>query len=309
MSLDEELAGLAPAKGTVLTVGVFDGVHLGHKRLLSELIRQAKGYGLISGVVTFRQHPQRLFHPESSPPLLTSLTQRIRLFKDEGVEVVIPLSFTLELVQTGARQFIELLQKYLKMRRLVLGPDATLGRNQEGNVAALRQLSQGMNFELTIVPQVKIDGEVVSSTAIRRALAEGNIEKANRMLGRYFSIEGSIVSGAGRGTRLGFPTANLEMEPERALPSDGIYASWAYTGERRYRSVTNIGVRPTFGEVDRIVELHIIDFEGDLYRQRVKIDIIHRLRDEKRFSTTDALQEQMRNDIRQAVSILNGKDR
>jgi riboflavin kinase/FMN adenylyltransferase len=309
MSVDEELAGLVPTKGMVLTVGVFDGVHLGHKRLLSELTRQAKNYDLISGVVTFRRHPQRLFHPESSPPLLTSLTQKIRLFKDEGVEVVIPLSFTLELAQTGARQFIGLLQKYLKMRRLVLGPDSTLGRNQEGNVAVLRQMSQSMNFELTIVPQVKIDGEVVSSTAIRRALAEGNIEKANRMLGRYFNIEGYIVTGAGRGTELGFPTANLEMEPERALPSDGIYASWAYIGDRRYQSVTNIGIRPTFGDGDRTVEIHIIDFEGDLYRQRVKIDIIHRLRDEKRFSTADALQEQMKKDIKRAVSILKSVDK
>ncbi len=309
MSIEEELAGLVPRKEMVLTIGVFDGVHLGHKRLLSELIKQAKRYGLTSGVVTFKQHPQGLLSPQSSPPLLTNLAQKIRLFKDEGVDVVIPLTFTLELAQTGARQFISLLQKYLKMRGLVLGPDSSLGRNQEGSVDVLCNLSKSMNFKLAVVPQVKVCGEVVSSTAIRKALAEGDIKKANLMLGRYFSIEGYIITGTGRGTELGFPTANLDMESERALPSDGVYASWAHIDNRRYQSVTNVGRRPTFGDGERSVEVHIIYFEGDLYRQRVKIDIIHRLRDEKRFSTTGALQKQIKDDVRQAVSILTGLDK
>ena len=304
MLLEKELAGLSPKSETVLTIGVFDGVHSGHKYLLSDLIEQSKTDKLISGVITFKQHPQRLLNPQFSPPFLTNLPQKIKLLRDEGVQIIIALTFTLELAQTSARQFIGLLQKYLKMRSLVLGPDFTLGRSQEGNVDFLRNLGGNMNFKLTVVPHLKIDGEIVSSTAIRDALIKGDIKKANQMLGRYFSLEGRIITGSGRGTELGFPTANLDIETERAFPSDGIYATWAYIDNQRYPSVTNIGKRPTFGENERIVEVYIIGFEGNLYRHQLKIDIIEKLRDEQKFATTGALQQQIADDVRQAGALL-----
>ncbi len=309
MSVEEELSGLSPKKGMLLTIGVFDGVHLGHKYLLSELVKQAKHKNLISGVITFKQHPQRLLGLNSSLPFLTNLPQRIKLLKDEGVEVVITLSFTLELAQTGAHQFVSLLQKYLGMRGLVLGPDFTLGRNQEGNVDALRTLGKGMDFSLTVVPQIKINGEVVSSTAIRNALANGDIKKANDMLGRYFSLEGHVITGTGRGIGLGFPTANLDIEPERALPEDGIYATWAYIDNQRYQSVTNIGKRPTFGEGEKTIEVHILNFQGNLYRYDIKIDIIERLRREEKFNTIEELKKQIEKDTKQARAILNRSSR
>ena len=174
MLLEEELAGLTPRSETVLTIGVFDGVHLGHKYLLSKLVEQSKNDKLISGVITFKHHPQRLFDSQSSPPFLTNLPQKTKLLSDAGVQIIIALTFTLELAQTDARQFLDLLQKCLKMRGLVLGPDFTLGRNQEGNVDFLRNLGRDMNFNLTVVPHLKIDGEIVSSTAIRDALAKGD---------------------------------------------------------------------------------------------------------------------------------------
>jgi len=309
MSVEEELSGLLPKKGMLLTIGVFDGVHLGHKHLLSELVEQAKHKNLINGVITFRQHPQRLLDPYSGLSFLTNLPQKIKLLKDEGVEVVITLSFTLELAQTGAYQFISLLQKYLSMRGLVLGPDFTLGRNQEGNADALRTLSKCINFSLTVVPQIKINGDVVSSTAIRSALANGDIKKANVMLDRYFSLEGHVITGTGRGTDLGFPTANLDIEPERALPADGIYATWAYINTQRYQSVTNIGKRPTFGEGEQTVEVYILDFQGNLYRHEIKIDIIERLRREEKFNTIEELKKQIEEDIKQARAILNRSSR
>lgn len=309
MSVEEELSGLSPQKGMLLTIGVFDGVHLGHKHLLSELVEQAKRKNLISGVITFRQHPQRLLDPHSGLSFLTNLPQKIKLLKDEGVEVVITLSFTLELAQTGAYQFVSLLQKYLRMRGLVLGPDFTLGRNQEGNVDALRTLGKGMDFSLKVVPQIKIDGEVVSSTAIRSALANGDIKKANVMLDRYFSLEGHVITGTGRGIELGFPTANLDIEPERALPEDGIYATWAYIDNQRYQSVTNIGKRPTFGEGEKTVEVYILNFQGNLYRYELKIDIIERLRREEKFNTIEELKKQIEEDIKQARAILNRSSR
>ena len=309
MSVEEELAGLTPQKGMLLTIGVFDGVHLGHKYLLSELVEQARLKDLISGVVTFKQHPQRLLKPQSSLPFLTNLPQKIKLLKDEGVEAIITLSFTLELAQTGAHQFVSLLQKYLRMRGLVLGPDFSLGRNKEGNVAVLRALGQSMNFSLTVVPEITINGEVVSSTAIRNTLSRGNMRKVHDMLGRYFSLEGRVISGTGRGVELGFPTANLDIDPERALPADGIYATWTYIENQRYQSVTNIGKRPTFGESEQTVEVYILNFQGNLYRHELKIDIIKRLRREQRFDTIEELKKQIGEDIKQARAILNRSNR
>lgn len=309
MSVEEELAGLTPQKGMLLTIGVFDGVHLGHKYLLSELVEQARLKDLISGVVTFKQHPQRLLKPQSSLPFLTNLPQKIKLLKDEGVEAIITLSFTLELAQTGTHQFVSLLQKYLRMRGLVLGPDFSLGRNKEGNVAVLRALGQSMNFSLTVVPEITTNEEVVSSTAIRNTLSRGNIKKVHDMLGRYFSLEGRVISGTGRGVELGFPTANLDIDPERALPADGIYATWTYIENQRYQSVTNIGKRPTFGESEQTVEVYILNFQGNLYRHELKIDIIKRLRREQRFDTIEALKKQIEEDIKQARAILNRSNR
>jgi len=309
MSVEEELAGLTPQKGMLLTIGVFDGVHLGHKYLLSELVEQARLKDLISGVVTFKQHPQRLLKPQSSLSFLTNLPQKIKLLKDEGVEAIITLSFTLELAQTGAHQFVSLLQKYLRMRGLVLGPDFSLGRNKEGNVAVLRALGQSMNFSLTVVPEITINGEVVSSTAIRNTLSRGNMRKVHDMLGRYFSLEGRVISGTGRGVELGFPTANLDIDPERALPADGIYATWTYIENQRYQSVTNIGKRPTFGESEQTVEVYILNFQGNLYRHELKIDIIKRLRREQRFDTIEELKKQIEEDIKQARAILNRSNR
>jgi len=260
-------------------------------------------------VITFKKHPQMLFEPYSNLPFLTNLPQKIKLLKDEAVDVVLTLSFNLELAQTGAHQFVSLLQKYLRMHGLVLGPDFTLGRNQEGNVDALRNLSKDMNFSLTVVPQVKINGEVVSSTAIRKALANGDVKKANTMLGRYFSLEGNVITGTGRGADLGFPTANLDIESERALPAGGVYATWAYIDNQRYQSVTNIGKRPTFGENEQTVEVYILNFQGNLYRYEIKIDIIERLRLEKRFDTIKELKQQIEYDIKQARAILNRSNR
>ena len=309
MSVEEELAGLTPQKGMLLTIGVFDGVHLGHKYLLSELVEQARLKDLISGVVTFKQHPQRLLKPQSSLPFLTNLPQKIKLLKDEGVEAIITLSFTLELAQTGTHQFVSLLQKYLRMRGLVLGPDFSLGRNKEGNVAVLRALGQSMNFSLTVVPEITTNEEVVSSTAIRNTLSRGNMRKVHDMLGRYFSLEGRVISGTGRGVELGFPTANLDIDPERALPADGIYATWTYIENQRYQSVTNIGKRPTFGESEQTVEVYILNFQGNLYRHELKIDIIKRLRREQRFDTIEELKKQIEEDIKQARAILTRSNR
>lgn len=309
MGIEDELAGIAPEKDMVLTIGVFDGVHLGHKSLIAKVKEQARQKGLLSGVVTFSTHPQEALSPQTKLPCLTDLAQRRTLLKKEGIEEVIVLPFTPELAQLTARQFVSLLKKYLRLRGLVIGPDFALGRNREGDVDRLRTLGREMGFTVTVVPPVIVNGGIVSSTAIRDALAKGDMRKVRRLTGRFFSLHGRVVTGAGRGAKLGFPTANLDVEPQQALPADGIYVTCSYIDNKVYRSVTNIGTRPTFNGSDRTIEVYVIDFSGDLYGQDTTIDIIDRLRDEKRFDSIEALKAQMAEDVKAAVTILNSLGR
>ena len=293
----------------MLAIGVFDGVHLGHKALLSELKRQAGEKDLIAGVVTFRKHPATILPDQQRLPHLTSLAEKIRLLREEGVAFIVTLSFTLELAQVSAEHFVSLLKKHSRMRGLVIGADFALGRNREGDADTLTRLGQNTGFSVTVVPPVKLDGEVVSSTAIRNALAGGDMGKVRRMMGRYFRLEERVVTGDGRGADLGYPTANLDTDPEQALPADGVYATWAYIDNKPLRAVTNIGRRPTFGGGERIVEVYIMGYQGNLYGSRLKIDIIERLRGEMRFDSATALTDQIEDDIKKAEGIFSALDR
>ena len=305
MQVEEELARFSPEGDTLLTIGVFDGVHLGHKCLISKLLEQAGQRNLLSGAVTFHQHPEELLSPRTKLPFLTGIEERINLLKSEGVDVVVPLSFTAELAKLSARQFVGLLQKHLRMRGLVVGSDFALGKGREGDTSTLQKLGQDMNFSVTVVPPLVVNGEVVSSTAVRKALAGGDMRKVRELAGRPFSLQGKVVTGAGRGVGLGFPTANLEISSERALPPDGVYASRAYINGKTYQSMTNVGKCPTFGGGERTVEAYIVDYQGDLYGQELKIDIVARIRDEKKFDTVEELKKQVAEDVRQGKDILN----
>jgi len=309
MQVEEELVGLLPKKDMLLTIGVFDGVHLGHKYLLSQLAEHARRQDLLSGVVTFRQHPQEVLSPQTRLPFLTDLAERTNLLKNEGVEAIIPLSFTSEIAQLSARQFVSLLMRYLRMRGLVIGSDFTLGRNREGNIDSLRTLGQDMNFTVTVISLIMINGEVVSSTAIRNALANGDMKRVLNLAGHPFSLNGRVTSGAGRGLELGFPTANLDIVPEQALPADGVYATWAYIDGKAFKSMTNVGKRPTFGGSQRTVEVYVLDYHSDLYGCELRIDIMARLRSEGRFDTVDKLKKQITEDIEQGRAILNSRGR
>ena len=305
MLVEEELASLSPKKDMLLTIGVFDGVHRGHKYLLSQLKELAKRQNLLSGVVTFRQHPQQMLSPQTKLPCLTDLARRTNLLKNEGIDAIITLSFTPELAQLSPRQFLRLLKKYLRMRGLVIGPDFALGQNREGDATTLRALGQDMNFNVTVVSPIVVNGEVVSSTTIRNALAKGNMKKVSNLIGLSFSLHGRVITGVGRGVELGFPTANLDVNSEQALPADGVYATWTYIDDKAYQSMTNIGRRPTFGDSKRIIEVHILDYYSNLYGCEIKIDIIDRIRGEKQFDTVDKLKKQITGDIKQGRAILN----
>jgi len=309
MLIEEELARSSPEKDTLLTIGVFDGVHLGHKYLISQLTEQARQQNLLAGVVTFRQHPQEVLLPKTKLPFLIDLDRRAAFLQSEGVDTIVFLSFTPELARLSASQFVSLLRKYLGMKGLVVGPDFALGQNREGTIDTLRQLGQDMNFTLTVIPPVMINGDVVSSTAIRKVLAEGDMKKAVKLMGRPFSLRGRVISGAGRGTRLGFPTANLAIGPKQALPDDGVYATWAYVDGKAYQAVTNIGKQPTFGGKKRTVEVYVLDYLGNLYGRQLEIDIVERLRREKRFETADQLKRQIAEDVKQGKAVLNSQGR
>jgi riboflavin kinase/FMN adenylyltransferase len=307
MVVEAELARFSPDKDMLLTIGVFDGIHLGHKYLISELVAQAKQQDLLSGVVTFRQHPQEVLQPQTRLPFLTDLTGRNNLLKAEGVAVIVPLTFTAESAQLSARQFVDLLKKYLRMRGLVVGPDFALGRNREGNADTLCTLGKEMGFTVTEVPAVMINSEVVSSTAIRKALADGDMKKVRSLAGRPFSLHGKVVAGAGRGVALGFPTANLDIAPEQAVPADGVYATWAYINGRTYPSMTNIGQNPTFNDRKHAAEVYVVDYQSDLYGHELKIDFMERLRDEKKFDTVANLKKQITEDVERGKAILNSE--
>jgi len=304
MLIEEELSRVKPQRDTALTVGVFDGVHRGHRSLIARLNQEAAAAGLDSGVVTFQHHPRLVLKAHSHITRLTSLQERITLLERAGVKHVVPLSFTPDVSQLSAREFVELLRRYLRMRALIIGPDFALGKARKGDTAALEALGQDLGFTVEAVPPMVMNGEAISSTAIRKALAEGDIRKATEFLGRHFSLQGQVARGDSRGKTLGFPTANIVPEQGQALPADGVYAVRVYAGGEAHRAVANIGLRPTFGSEERLLEVHLLGFDGDLYGQEIEVEFIDRLRDEVRFSDAEQLKVQVMKDIEQAGAIL-----
>jgi riboflavin kinase/FMN adenylyltransferase len=307
MQIVKELAELTPERETMLTIGVFDGVHLGHQHLIKRLNKEAAERGLLSGVVTFRGHPQEMLCPEIELTFLTSVEERISLIQNLGVEFITILSFTPEIAQLSARQFVSSLKEQLKMQGLVIGPDFALGRGREGNATVLNALGQELGFTVTSVPQLTVEGQVVSSTLIRQALSRGDMKLVARLLGRHFTLSGVVIIGGERGRLLGFPTANMTPEPGRALPPDGVYVTWAGVDNELYPAVTNIGIRPTFGGGERTIEAHILDFNGDLYGGKVALQFVERVRGEIHFATPAELQRQIDRDVERARALLKQK--
>ncbi|GAG06136.1 unnamed protein product, partial [marine sediment metagenome] len=227
------------------------------------------------------------------------------LLKNEGVEAIFVLSFTPELARLSAHEFVGLLKRHLGMRGLVIGHDFALGQNRGGDETTLRKLGKEMDFSVTVVRAKLINGESVSSTAIRKALADGDMKRVHRLIGRNFGFGGGVVTGAHRGKELGFPTANIEVNPGQALPPDGVYATWAYIDGQAYPSMANIGKRPTFGNNERTVEVYVLDYQSNLYGHEIRIDLIDRVRDEKKFNTVQELKDQIATDIKRGRAILS----
>jgi riboflavin kinase/FMN adenylyltransferase len=304
MEIEQELANINPQGETLLTIGVFDGVHAGHRYLLEKLQQRATEKNLLSGVVTFNPHPQSVLHPHNQLPWLSSLEDRVRAFQELGVNIVAVLTFTHKVAQLSAQEFISLVKKHLRMRGIMVGPDFALGRGGEGNINLLRALGREMKFSVEVIPPYTINGEVVSSTLIRRALVQGDMRKVERLMGRYFYVGGKVITSDKRGRVLGFPTANLDIKPQQALPSNGIYATITQIDGKQFASATNIGIRPTFGDGEKTVETHLLNYKGDLYGKDIRVEFVQKLRDEQRFPSSEELKVQIEKDVREVEAIL-----
>lgn len=288
----------------VLTIGSFDGVHLGHQRLLRQLVDRARQSERTSAALTFHPHPRLLLRPEVEPAHLTSEEERLEILESLGLDLLVLLPFTRELADTPAEDFVRQLYDELHMRELWVGPGFAMGRRRGGDIARLRALSTRMGYVLRVFPPVLDGGQVISSTRIRNLLRKGRVGEAKRLLGRPYTLSGRVSHGARRGRCLGFRTANLTIDAERAVPADGVYVVWATVEGQRYQGVSNVGVRPSFGGGERVLEVHLLDYEDDLYGKHVTVEYVQWLRPEMRFDHIPALVEQVQRDIAHARAIL-----
>lgn len=308
MNFRQRLDRVSPERETVITIGVFDGVHRGHVHLLQHLI-SAAGTAYQPTVITFANHPVTVLQPGRQVSLITTLERKETLIREKGIDQIVSLEFSEELAQLTAREFVGLLQEKLRMKGLVIGSDFALGRDREGDSERLSELGEELGFSVEIVQPLLLDGLLVKSRVIRQRLNDGEVAVSNHLLGRAFSLAGPVVTGDRRGRTLGFPTANVNVSKSMAHPADGIYATWALVDGERRPSATSIGVRPTFGLTERLVEVYILDFDGDLYGQELEVEFVDKLRDQETFSSLEALVEQINQDVantREALATSGG---
>lgn len=290
---------------TVLTIGNFDGVHLGHREIFRRVIDRARELGGISGVVTFEPHPLRFLAPDKAPLRLNTPQEKVRLLKASCIDLLVILNFDQMLAEMSAEDFVsDVLVGRLKVKHLIVGYDYAFGRNRHGDTDFLAAKAKQYGFALEVLEPVRSEQQAHSSTSIRKLLQKGNVDEVIKILGRNFTLDGVVVHGDGRGRKLGFPTANLVTEKE-ILPRDGVYAVKVKWQDDYYDGVINIGSRPTFATSGPTLEIHLIDFKADLYGERLRIYFVGRLRDEMKFPSVEALQDAVIQDIKRARALFS----
>ena len=296
-----------PPNGTVVTIGAYDGVHLGHRRLIDQVRDLAAARGCASAVVTFDRHPALVVRPESAPRILTDLETKLELLAATGVDYTVVVHFDEARSREPASEFVQtVLVDCLNAKLVVVGHDFHFGHNREGNVALLQALGPDLGFDVLGLDLFEAGDTAVSSTRVRTALSAGDIATANALLGRPHRLRGTVVQGEARGRELGFPTANISVSPELCLPADGVYAGW-YTRPdgTRHRTAVSVGSKPTFyAEGAVVVEAYLLDFAGDLYGEPALVEFIAQLRGQARFDDIDALIAQMDRDVAEARKLL-----
>ncbi len=291
-------------ENSVLTLGNFDGLHLGHQELVKMIIRRAREIGALSMVVTFRPHPLKVLAPEKCPPLISIYEEKIKLFERLGIDVLVKIPFTLEFAAMAPEDFVrDVLCGTLGAKEIFVGYNYRFGRGREGDIRTLIGLGKKYGFAVKEIEQIAVDGEVISSTKIRTLLREGDVEHAAKLLGRTYAITGIVVKGDGRGKGLGFPTANIAPK-HSIIPADGVYAVRLVVRERAYDGIANIGMRPTFNKKVLAIEVHVFDFNEDLYGEDISLYFIRKIREEKKFKGPEALVAQIKTDIEVAKEIL-----
>jgi riboflavin kinase/FMN adenylyltransferase len=297
-----------PFKNAVVTTGNFDGVHLGHRALFSQVMEKAARIDGTSVVITFEPHPIRVINSDKHFPLITLFDQKVELVGETGVDTLVCIPFTQEFAATPAESFVkDILFDLVGMKAIVVGQDYSFGKKREGDVALLKQMSETLGFELIISQWIALDGHRISSTEIRNLVREGNVEVAGKLLGRHYQVRGTVVRGRDRGGKLlGFPTANLTLYDE-LCPKTGVYAVTVEHEGVSYKGVANIGYSPTFHNGQLGVEAHIFDFDKTIYDQPIRLNFIYRLRDEKKFSGPEELSVQINHDIEKARELLSSE--
>jgi len=289
------------ARPTVVTLGVFDGLHLGHQLVMKTVVERARAINAVPTVITFEPHPRAVLHPESAPPLLQTFDQKIEALTVLGIEQTIVIHFDQAFAQIRAEDFLrDVVVDRLHAKEVYLGRGFFFGHNREGNIDLLRRVSQQLGFIADEVPEVRLHGKRIGSTIIRQLLVDGCVNLARRMLGRPYGVEGPVARGDARGAGLGFPTANVQPH-NRVIPRRGVYVTATLIEGQWRGSVTNIGVRPTFGDaLAPAVETHVINWAGDLYGDVLRVRFLHRLREEQKFGSIDELKGQIERDVTRA---------
>jgi riboflavin kinase/FMN adenylyltransferase len=293
---------------TVVTLGVFDGLHLGHQAIVRTVVERALLIDAVPTLITFDPHPRQVLKPETAPPLLQTFNQKSEGLKSLGIQQIVVLNFDQLLASLSAEEFVErFIVNGLQAREVYLGKGFAFGQGRRGNIELLQTLSRQFGFHADEVAEVQLRGRRISSTMVRMLLKAGRVNMARRMLGRPYGIEGIVTRGHGIGRQLLYPTANLDLQ-NRVLPTDGVYVTLAMVDGVWHRSVTNIGKRPTFGgELESKVETHLIDFDQDIYDQVIRVRVLHRLRGEKKFSGVDELRAQITKDRDRAIRYFNSE--
>ena len=312
MKIVRGIDDLPPGLRFVLAIGIFDGVHRGHARVIGALTRAANELDAAPVVLTFDPHPAAVLWG-SPPPLLCDPAERLDLLRHLGIEIAVVQKFDTEFADQSAEEFLARISRGRELRGLVLTAESAFGRDRSAGLPAIRGLANAFGYRVIEVPRLASTGSVVSSTRLRNLLAEGRLSEVQRLLGRRYSVIGTVVRGDQRGRELGYPTANLSFPQEVALPRDGIYAvrvAWDANDpparRQRRHGVASLGVRPTFNDGGaRILEVHLLDFKGDLYGKRLRVEFVRRLRGEKRFASAQALVKQMDRDTARARTVLD----
>jgi riboflavin kinase/FMN adenylyltransferase len=299
-----------PTKSAVVTIGNFDGVHIGHQALFHTVIEKAEAINGVSVAITFEPHPMRVLTTNGHPPLITLIEQKRELIGRAGIDILICIPFTREFAVISAGDFVkDLLVERLNMKAIVVGRDYTFGSRRQGDLAMLQRMSKDLAFEVLVVDWIQpVNGKSprISSTRIRELVMDGEMEKARKMLGRHYQIRGQVATGRNRGGRLlGFPTANINLQDE-LCPKQGIYAVTVEHGGELLKGVANIGYSPTFGDHVFTIEVHILDFKKNIYGDPIRVNFIERLRDEIKFDGIEALSAQIKKDIIRARQVLSG---